>query len=174
MKQLLYTLLVTTAIFILTGQMALAQKAGSVSLLDDLVTVEDTNFVIDKQIQCEVSLPLSLGGGAPFNDFGMRVHFTAPAKGLISRDKFIALSMRLLTEARIRLAADIPGLTNEQTLQAMKCREAPDYKEKNEYDFSVRMTAEGVQTTIINNRTGTTHVTREQWHEVVRSMPKAN
>ena len=174
MKQRLYPVFFVLAFSALSPQWALAQGTGSVSLLNDLVEVRDDRFVIDKQLHCEVSLPPSLGGGAPFNDFGMRVHFTAPASGLISRDRFVALAMRLLVETRISLAADIPGLTNEQTLQAMKCREGADYREKNEYDLRVRMTQGGVETTITNNRTGTKHVTREQWNEVVRSMQKAN
>ena len=174
MKQLLYTLFFLIAVATLTTRMSMAQETGTISLLDDLVNVEENNFVIDKQLQCELSLPLTLGGGAPFNDFGMHVRFIAPASGLISRDRFVALSMRLLTETRLRMAADIPGLTNEQTLQALKCREEADYREKNNYDFRVHMTKEGVETTIINNRAGTKHVTQEPWSTVVRSVPKTN
>ncbi|MCD6389894.1 MAG: hypothetical protein J7L69_10825 [Desulfobulbaceae bacterium] len=96
----------------------------------------------------------------------------APSSGLISRDRFVALSMRLFTEVKIRLASEIPGLTTEQAMQAMECREVVPSENKIEYSYQVKMTHDGVESRIKNIRRGTEHVTSEPWSVVLRNQPK--
>ncbi len=70
------------------------------------------------------------------------------------------------------MAADIPGLTNEQTLQAMQCREVAEGTDlRKEFLLDVKMAREGVVSTIVDNRVGTRTVTKEPWRTVLRSMP---
>ena len=173
MRNYIYNLLFLfflTAIFS-TGQ-ALAADSPPADLHEDLVRLEDSSFVIDKYLYCRLSLPLSLGGGTPFKSFGMHVRFSAPSSGLISRDRFVALSMRLFTEVRIRLASEIPGLTTEQAMQAMQCREVAASEHKTEYDYHVKMIHDGVESRIKNIRRGTEHVSSEPWSAILRNLPK--
>ena len=155
-----------------SGNQALAADTPPAALLEDMVRLEDSSFTIDKYLYCRLSLPLSLGGGTPFKSFGMQVHFSAPSIGLISRDRFVALSMRLFTEVTIRLASEIPGLTTEQAMRAMQCRETVTSENKTGYDYHVKMTHDGVESRIINKRRGTEHVTSEPWSAVLRNLPK--
>ena len=123
-------------------------KSAPKALQNDLVTIEDAHFLINKYLSCQLSLPPSLGGGTPFNSFTMHVRFKAPAKGLISRDIFVAFSMRLFTEAKIRLASEIPGLSTEQTIRAMQCQEVANRAEHTEYTYFVTMSKQGIDSRI--------------------------
>ncbi len=175
MRITIYTLLVLICGTTLPNFQARAQDNALAELATDLVKVENDQFVIDKYMRCQISLPLNLGGGVPFNRFGMQVRFSAPSSGLISRDRFVALSMRIFTEAQIRMAADIPGLTNEQTLQAMQCTEvAKGADPRKEFLLDVNLVREGVVSTIVDNRVGTKTVTKEPWRSVLRSLPYKN
>ena len=172
MRITIYTLLVLIFGATSTNPQALAQERELAELATDLVKLENDQFVIDKYMRCQISLPLNLGGGVPFNRFGMHVRFSAPSSGLISRDRFVALAMRIFTKAQIRMAADIPGLTNEQTLQAMQCREvAEGVDPRNEFLLDVNMNREGVVSTIVDNQVGTKTVTNEPWPTVLRGLP---
>ena len=172
MNKYIYTLLFLFFTAISFGNQALAADTPPAALGEDLVRIEDSSFIIDKHLYCQLSLPLSLGGGTPFKSFGMHVRFSAPSSGLISRDHFVALSMRLFTEVRIRLASEIPGLTTEQAMQAMQCREVAASENKTEYDYHVIMTHDGVESRIKNRRRGTEHVTSEPWSAILRNLPK--
>ena len=174
MRNTVHALLFLLLTAICPGDMVLAQDKGHADLLQDLVKVEDETFIIDKHLRCQLSLPLSLGGGAPFNTFGMHVHFRAPAEGLISRDQFVALAMRIFPEVKLKMTADIPGLTDEQTLQAMKCREMATPGKQVKYVLRVNMVQEGVKSTIIDESLGTQHVTKEPWSVVLRTLPRDN
>lgn len=173
MKNCIYNLLF---LFVLTafssGNQALAGDTPPAALLEDLVRLEDSSFIIEKKLYCRLSLPLSLGGGTPFKSFGMQLRFSAPSTGLISRDRFVALSMRLFTEVKIRLASEIPGLTTEQAMRAMQCSETVASKNKIEYDYHVKMTHDGVESRIKNKRRGTEHVTSEPWSAVLGNLTK--
>jgi len=142
------------------------------SLQENLVTIENGHFLINKYLSCSLSLPPSLGGGTPFNSFSMHVRFQAPAKGLISRDIFVALSMRLFTESRIRLAAQIPGLSTEQTLRAMQCREVFTKTNAIAYSYYVNMNSQGVESRIKDTQRKTEQIRREPWDAVLQNLPK--
>jgi len=172
MSKYIYTLLFLFFTAISSGNQALAADTPPAALREDLVRLEDFSFVIDKYLYCQLSLPLSLGGGTPFKSFGMHVRCSAPSTGLISRDRFVALSMRLFTEVRINLASEIPGLTTEQAMRAMQCREVAASENKTEYDYHVKMTHDGVESRIKNKRRGTEHVTSEPWSAVLPNLPK--
>jgi len=148
-----------------------AGEAPPADLLNDMVSIENSSFIIDKHLYCLLSLPLSLGGGAPFNSFDMHVRFIAPSTGLISRDLFVALSMRMFTESKIRLASEIPGLTTAQTLLAMQCREVAASGQKVDYDYSIKMTHDGVESRFRNTRRGIEQVTSKPWSVVLRNLP---
>jgi len=149
-----------------------AKENSPAELLENLVTIENSSFIIDKHLYCLLSLPLSLGGGAPFNSVDMHVRFSAPATGLISRDLFVALSMRMFTEAKIHLASEIPGLTTAQTMQAMQCSEVAAPQQKTDYDYTIKMTSDGVESTFKNTNRGTQQITNEPWSVVLRTLPK--
>ena len=170
MNKYIYTLLFLFFTAISFGSQALAADTPPAALGEDMVRVEDSSFIIDKHLYCRLSLPLSLGGGTPFKSFGMHVRFSAPSSGLISRDNFVALSMRLFTEVRIRLASEIPGLTTEQAMLAMQCRETVSSENKKGYDYHVKMTYDGVENRIKNKRRGTEHVTSEPWSAVLPNL----
>ena len=142
------------------------------ALQENLVTVENGSFLINKYLSCSLSLPPSLGGGTPFNTFSMHVRFQAPAKGLISRDIFVALSMRLFTESRIRLAAEIPGLNTEQTLRAMQCRELFGKTDDLAYSYFVDMNKQGVESRIKDIQRNTEQISRKPWDTVLQNLPK--
>lgn len=142
------------------------------ALQNNLVTIEAAHFIINKYLSCQLSLPPSLGGGTPFNSFTMHVRFKAPAKGLISRDIFVAFSMRLFTEAKIRLASEIPGLSTEQTLRAMQCHEVTNETDRTEYTYFVNMSMQGVESRIKDKQRGTEQVTHEPWDRVLNNLPK--
>jgi len=165
----LFFLIFLAAFF--SGSQAWAADKAPANLLEDLVSVDNSNFIIDKQFDCLLSLPLSLGGGAPFNSVGMHMRVIAPSAGLISRDFFVALSMRMFTEAKIRLASKIPGLTTEQTLLAMQCREVVAPEQKVDYKYSIKMTHDGVESRFKNKKRGTEQVTSEPWSVVLRNLP---
>jgi hypothetical protein len=151
-----------------------AAKSVPKALQKDLVTIEGAHFLINRFLLCQLSLPPSLGGGTPFNSFSMHVRFKAPAKGLISRDIFVALSMRLFTEAKIRLASEIPGLSTEQTLRAMQCHEVSDKTDRTEYTYFVTMSTEGVESRIKDKQRGTEQITQEPWSSVLKNLPNTN
>ena len=148
-----------------------AEKAPQ-TLQENLVSIEKGNFLINKYLSCSLSLPLSLGGGTPFNTFSMHVRFKAPAEGLISRDIFVALSMRLFTEARIRLAAEIPGLSTEQTLRAMQCREISKKTDTPAYSYFVNMNKQGVESRIKDTQRNSEQISREPWNTVLQNLPQ--
>jgi len=143
------------------------------TLRNDLVTIESETFVINKYLSCQLSLPPSLGGGTPFNSFTMHVRFQAPTSGLISRDIFVALSMRLFTEAKIRLASEIPGLSTEQTLRAMQCHEVvTNETDRIEYTYFVKMSMQGVESRIKDTVRETEQVTHESWDRALINLPR--
>ncbi len=142
------------------------------ALQNDLVTIENETFLINKYLSCHLSLPPSLGGGTPFNSFTMHVRFRAPASGLISRDIFVAFSMRLFTEAKIRLASAIPGLSTEQTLRAMHCYEVPGKIQRTEYTYFVNMTKLGVESIISDKQRSTEQISHELWDEALQNIPQ--
>jgi len=142
------------------------------TLQENLVNIEDGHFLINKYLSCSLSLPPSLGGGTPFNTFSMHVRFQAPAKGLISRDIFVALSMRLFTESSIRLAAQIPGLNTEQTLRAMQCKEIFEKTNTTAYSYFVNMNKRGLESRIKDTQRNTEQIRREPWDAVLRNLPK--
>ena len=148
-----------------------AAKDVPQALQKNLVDIEKGNFLINKYLSCSLSLPLSLGGGTPFNTFSMHVRFQAPAEGLISRDIFVALSMRLFTEARIRLAAEIPGLSTDQTLRAMQCREISERTGNIAYSYFVTMNQKGVESIIKDTQRKTQQISREPWNTVLQNLP---
>ncbi len=165
-------LLLLLLLIIHTTTLSYAIQNPPKALQNDLVTIEDAHFLINKYLSCHLSLPPSLGGGTPFNSFTMHVRFKAPAKGLISRDIFVAFSMRLFTEAKIRLASEIPGLSTEQTLRAMQCHEVSQKTDKTEYTYFVNMSTQGVESRIEDKQRGTEQVTHEPWDAVLNNLPK--
>ncbi len=156
-------------LMVAAGQLHAADNPPA-DLLDDLVKVEDSNFIIDKHLSCDLSLPRSLGGGTPFNTFTVHLHFNAPATGLISRDKFVALAMRLFTEAKIRLASEIPGLTTEQTIAAMQCHEVSATENEIKYEYLVTMSHDGVTSKIQTKHQGIEKIINESWQAILRSQ----
>ncbi len=142
------------------------------TLQNDLVTIKNETFLINKYLSCHLSLPPSLGGGTPFNSFTMHVRFQAPASGLISRDIFVAFSMRLFTEAKIRLASEIPGLSTKQTLRAMQCYEVSEKVDGTEYTYFVNMSKQGVESRITDKQRNTEQVSHELWNEALQNLPK--
>jgi len=142
------------------------------SLQNNLVKIENGNFLISKYLSCSLRLPPSLGGGTPFNRFSIHVRFTAPAQRLISRDIFVALSMRLFTEARIRLAAEIPGLSTSQTLRVMQCNEVSQQTDDIQYSYFVDMSNQGVESRITDKQRGSEQISKESWETVLNILPK--
>jgi len=169
MKQFLLPLLLFVLLSPVFGH---ASSNAPKNLQNDLVTIENQTFFINKYLSCYLSLPPSLGGGTPFNSFSMYVRFQAPASGLISRDIFVALSMRLFTEAKIRLASEIPGLNTEQTLRAMQCYEVSQKIERTEYTYIVNMSNRGVETKIKDQQRNTEQISHESWDEALQNLSK--
>ena len=142
------------------------------TLESTLVEIVDGRFVLNRYVLCEVSLPRALGGGTPFHDFQTLVRSEAPAEGLISRDYFVVMSVILYREARRSLARLIPGLTTEQALEVLRCRDAArPIKPDTEYTLTIVMHAEGVTSTIRDNVVGTEQQTRRDWQETLNLPP---
>lgn len=165
-------LAVVTSLIVPAEENGLSEEL-QVRLMDDWVEERDGWFMVERYALCEISLPAALGGGTPFRSFQASILSEAPAEGLLSRDHFVAISVRMMTEARATIAGSIPGMTVKQAYDALRCRsELHPAKERNDYELEIRMTLQGVETALTDNALITVTKVNQSWPDIVARMPE--
>jgi hypothetical protein len=134
-----------------------AAAAGESARLGDLVEVRDGKFLSESYSLCEVRRPEGLG---PPPRFQMRLYSEAPAKGVVSRDYFIAYTANVLATFRMDLAARA-GVMPSQVANFLVCREVSAPIGSVDLDLRVFITADGMQVEVVDTSTG--RISRNTW-----------
>lgn len=108
--------------------------ASAVDWRSDLIEVRDGRFVYRSTSLCRVTLP----DRAP-SRFLVASYAEAPAEGVISRDRFVALILSVEDEYFITLAERSPGLTASAFSEHLRCDEVP--APEGSPDLSIRLVA---------------------------------
>jgi hypothetical protein len=136
-----------------------AAAAGEPSRLGDLVQVRDGKFVSESYSLCEVRRPEGLG---PPPRFQMRLYSEAPAKGVVSRDYFVAYTANVLATLRMELAART-GVMPSQANNFLVCREVSAPIGSPDVELRVFIAADGMQVEVVDTSTGRVSRTTSPW-----------
>lgn len=129
------------------------------SRLDDIVAVRDGKFVSEEYSLCEVARPASMGQSPKFQ---MQTYSEAPAKGVISRDNFVAYTAGLLTLLQVEMVSRA-GVSPSQALSALDCEEISSPIGTVDLKVRIVMTADGMQVEITDTSTGQVSRNTSPW-----------
>ncbi len=120
----------------------------------DLVKEKDGKFMLDRYRACQVVRPQARGGGMT-QPFRVKAHVEAPKQGVISRDNFVALATEIAVSLRVGLVQDlIKDITPVEAIDAVRCLDIEGGAGALDFQINVTMAQTGVQTEIIDIKTG--------------------
>jgi hypothetical protein len=113
---------------------------GRQGLLRDLVKTEDGQFVYDDLAICRLELP-----GKQSPKFQVRSRATAPEKGLISRDRFVALVTTVENEIALAWAESGAVVRPSVAMRALHCDPLEQPIGQVDIEITTTLTPEGIQ-----------------------------
>jgi len=128
----------------------------------DLVQVKDGKFVYDDLSICHLNLP-----SGPSNKFQIRSRASAPAAGVISRDRFVALVTATEVVLSLGMAEGASGAqTASRALGALDCDPLDAPIGAVDIELTTTMTAEGMQVEVTSTATNKVTRSTRTWQEI--------
>ena len=129
------------------------------SRLKDVVDVKLGHFLYESYSLCEVKTPNSKN-----SRFQVRTSAKAPAKGVVSRDNFVAYVTAVSTLLQANWAVSA-GAAPSQFSEIFDCDEIKAAIGKVDIEVSVVMTADGIQVEYTDHSTGQNSRRTTKWEE---------
>jgi hypothetical protein len=150
------------AAFFLPG--SVRAEDGRAVMLRDLVQIQDGRLVYDDLAICRLDL-----SGKQGRKFQVHSRATAPEKGLVSRDFFVALVTRLETEIALGWAESGAVMRPSAALRALRCESLEKPIGKVDVEITLTMTDEGIQLEYKDTAKGTVDRSSNTWNDVLKS-----
>jgi len=146
--------------FLLIALLALSTASYASDRQDDLVQIKLGSFVYEEFSLCKLNVPQPRNSG----EFQMRISAVAPAKGVLSRDYFIAYvaSATTMIQAGMALSA---GARIDQISETLTCDEIDEPIGKVDLELNIRMTKDGIQIETVDGSTGKATRRTNKWEE---------
>lgn len=145
--------------------LALAGSRAGADPLDSLVRIEDGKLLHTDTSLCTLD-PSVVPGASKAYKLQIAVRSEAPARGVISRDNFVAYNTSLAIQLALSIADRIPGLKPSRALAALSCRTLESAIGEPDLRVETVMTKEGVQTSATNTHTGSVDRLVRTWDEI--------
>lgn len=157
------TCLAIAAFGLLASSPVLAED-GRRALLRDVVQIEDGQLVYDDLAICQLNLP-----GKQSPKFQVHSRATAPEKGLISRDRFVAWVTSFENEVALAWAESGAVLRPSAALRALRCEPLEKPIGQVDVEVTMTMTDEGIQLEYKDTAKGTVVRSSNTWKELFPS-----
>jgi hypothetical protein len=132
----------------------------------ELVVHGDGKYTHEQINLCRVRLPGTLGGGYT-NPFYVKRHIESPAE-LMSRDRFVALSTRIVLTNRVVFAHSFSAkISVAEAFDAVKCTSITAPQESVDFEISVVMRSDGIQVRILDTASGKKSLDTLSWAKML-------
>jgi hypothetical protein len=136
-------------------------EEGRAVLLREVVQIENGQLLYDDLAICQLNLP-----GKQRPKFQVRTRATAPEKGLISRDRFVAFVTTFENEVALAWAESGAVMRPSTALRALNCDPLEEPIGQVDVELTMTMTAEGIQFEYKDTAKGTVNRSSSTWKDM--------